>query len=113
MVLFDAADWLLDAGDGNKVVHHTLSSNNGDDQEEEQHVKTFLTQIDTILSTIPPTTTHTLFSATTGLSVRSLSESILLLCTYRSLQSSNEGTMPKLVVFQHSEIPELNGYFLP
>uniref|UniRef100_A0A7S2ERB2 RNA helicase n=1 Tax=Ditylum brightwellii TaxID=49249 RepID=A0A7S2ERB2_9STRA len=46
-------------------------------QSGSAHAKTFLLQIDTILSSIPPTAIRSLFSATMGPSIRHLSESML------------------------------------
>ncbi len=78
MVVLDEADRLLDASDGNT----TNNNNNGKDDEKEKQsgsafAKTFLEQIDTILSHIPETAVRALFSATIGSSVRHLAESIL------------------------------------
>jgi len=44
---------------------------------QQSRIKTFLAQIDTVLSNLPPTAIRALFSATIGSSVRSLSQSIL------------------------------------
>ena len=74
IVILDEADRLLDASDGN---------GNGSDQNDaharsgSSHVKSFLEQVDTILSHIPSTAVRALFSATIGSSVRHLAESIL------------------------------------
>jgi ATP-dependent RNA helicase DDX52/ROK1 len=46
-------------------------------QSGSSHSRTFLQQIDSILSVVPPSATRALFSATLGPSVRHLSESIL------------------------------------
>ena len=92
LIVLDEADRLLDASDG-KVSLKKVKENNesesedesesGDDEEEQNaqsgssQSRTFLQQIDSILSHLPNTTTRALFSATLGPSVRHLSESIL------------------------------------
>ncbi|KAL7451219.1 hypothetical protein ACHAWC_003048 [Mediolabrus comicus] len=92
LIVLDEADRLLDASDG-KVTLKKVKENNesesedesesGDDEEEQNaqsgssQSRTFLQQIDSILSHLPNTTTRALFSATLGPSVRHLSESIL------------------------------------
>ena len=92
LIVLDEADRLLDASDG-KVTLKKVKENNesesedeskSEDDEEEQNAqsgssqsRTFLQQIDSILSHLPNTTTRALFSATLGPSVRHLSESIL------------------------------------
>jgi ATP-dependent RNA helicase DDX52/ROK1 len=65
IVVLDEADRLLDASDGK------------DAQSGSSHVKSFLEQVDTILSHVPSTAVRALFSATIGSSVRHLAESIL------------------------------------
>ncbi|KAL7532454.1 hypothetical protein ACHAXR_004640, partial [Thalassiosira sp. AJA248-18] len=98
LIVLDEADRLLDASDGSSVgdkkkwkkkggKDDDSDNNNNDDDEEEQQVgpkqsgssqsRTFLQQIDSILTNLPPTATRALFSATLGPSVRHLSESIL------------------------------------
>jgi len=84
IVVLDEADRLLDASDGSDAARNRHSNDNnnndtegGDAQPQQSRIKTFLAQIDTILSNIPPTATRALFSATIGSSIRSLSESIL------------------------------------
>lgn len=64
MVVLDEADRLLETSDGNKHLGLNRS-------------KSFLSQIDSILSFVPDTATRALFSATLGQSVRDFSESIL------------------------------------
>jgi ATP-dependent RNA helicase DDX52/ROK1 len=71
IVILDEADRLLDASDGKE------SSENRDLKSGSSHAKTFLEQMDTILSHVPSTATRSLFSATIGSSVRHLAESIL------------------------------------
>jgi len=72
VVILDEADRLLDASDGKESEgdHNNLKSGSC-------HAKTFLEQVDTILSHIPSTAVRALFSATIGSSVRHLAESIL------------------------------------
>ena len=89
LIVLDEADRLLDASDGGKV---TLKKNKSPDSDEESESegdeeqpsqsgssqsRTFLQQIDSILSHLPNSATRALFSATLGPSVRHLSESIL------------------------------------
>lgn len=69
VVVLDEADRLLDASDGKDANDKKASGSS--------HVKTFLEQIDTILSHVPSTAVRALFSATIGSSVRHLAESIL------------------------------------
>jgi ATP-dependent RNA helicase DDX52/ROK1 len=68
MVVLDEADRLLDARDG---------MDGEDAKSGSSHIKTFLEQVDNILSHIPSTAVRALFSATIGSSVRHLAESIL------------------------------------
>ena len=87
LVILDEADRLLDASDGGKESRR--GGKDGDDDEEEEddgpgrqqsgtsQSRTFLQQIDAVLSSLPSTATRALFSATLGPSVRHLSESIL------------------------------------
>jgi len=86
VVVLDEADRLLDGNDGSENAATTKSNNNdnndganaaSDHKSGSSHVKTFLSQIDTILSVIPNTAVRALFSATIGSSVRHLAESIL------------------------------------
>lgn len=72
LVVLDEADRLLDASDGN--------NNNNDKSDEKSgsaHIKSFLEQIDEILSACPVTAVRALFSATIGPQVRQMVESIL------------------------------------
>ena len=62
-------DRLLDASDGKDAKSEVKSGSS--------HAKTFLEQIDNILSHVPSTAVRALFSATIGASVRHLAESIL------------------------------------
>lgn len=66
MVILDEADRLLDTKDGKREPDAESTESNS-----------FLTQMDRILSEIPPTAVRGLFSATVTPMVRSLSESIL------------------------------------
>lgn len=79
IVVLDEADRLLDGNDGwgdkNDVTNTAIAAS--DHKSGSTHVKTFLGQIDTILSNIPSTAVRALFSATIGASVRHLAESIL------------------------------------
>jgi len=83
IVVLDEADRLLDASDGsNKNIKnraHNEDSHNtrGESSGSTSFGKTFLEQIDTILSAVPDTAVRSLFSATIGSSVRQLAESIL------------------------------------
>eukprot|EP00970_Alexandrium_tamarense_P009100 scaffold1795_cov187-Alexandrium_tamarense.AAC.18 len=98
LIVLDEADRLLDASDGGsdkwkkssgKSAHGSDSESDGDGEDEEgndvrqnaqsgsSQSRTFLQQIDSILSHLPSTATRALFSATLGPSVRHLSESIL------------------------------------
>lgn len=100
LIVLDEADRLLDASDGRKESNlkkkkHAKSDPDDDSDEESEEVegvetpvqnqqqsgssqsRTFLQQIDSILSNIPSSATRALFSATLGPSVRHLSESIL------------------------------------
>jgi ATP-dependent RNA helicase DDX52/ROK1 len=70
IVVLDEADRLLDASDGTDQRKSNSVSGSA-------HMKTFLAQIDTILSKVPTTAVRALFSATIGSEVRHLSESIL------------------------------------
>jgi ATP-dependent RNA helicase DDX52/ROK1 len=96
-VVLDEADRLLDAADGMfearkaKKEDEVLSEGDEEDEEEEEdqlpdsaaqqpgssQSKTFLSQMDTILSAIPSAAIRALFSATVTPMVRSLAESIL------------------------------------
>jgi ATP-dependent RNA helicase DDX52/ROK1 len=85
IIILDESDRLLDAEDG-KSFSQNQNSDNGEEQVE-RHPTTaasgsaqslsFLSQMDTILTEIPPTATRALFSATVTPTVRSLAESIL------------------------------------
>jgi Superfamily II DNA and RNA helicases len=77
IVILDEADRLLDASDGNHNNNNKESGNQDLKKSGSLHVKTFLEQMDTILSHVPSTATRALFSATIGSSVRHLAESIL------------------------------------
>jgi ATP-dependent RNA helicase DDX52/ROK1 len=92
LICLDEADRLLDASDGkvtlkNKEEKKNESDSGGEESEEDEdeeqpqsgssQSRTFLQQIDSILSHLPNTATRALFSATLGPSVRHLSESIL------------------------------------
>ena len=89
LAILDEADRLLDAADGqNRSNSFGVEStteieveNKADDGEAplsaSTQTKTFLSQIDTILSEIPVSAVRALFSATVTTTVRSLSESIL------------------------------------
>ena len=81
LVVLDEADRLLDASDGVRD-----SAKDGKDDDEDRpgqrqsgtsQSRTFLQQIDSVLSSLPSTATRALFSATLGPSVRHLAESIL------------------------------------
>lgn len=77
LVVLDEADRLLDASDG---VTTSSSVSDKDDVETKSgsaQSKTFLSQMDTILTEIPSTATRALFSATVTPMVRSFAESIL------------------------------------
>lgn len=69
IIILDEADRLLDASDGKDAKSEVKSGSS--------HAKTFLEQIDNILSHVPSTAVRALFSATIGASVRHLAESIL------------------------------------
>ncbi len=88
VVVLDEADRLLDGNDGlendrtggggdNEKKSSSLATAASDHKSGSSHVKTFLAQIDTILSNVPSTAVRALFSATIGSSVRHLAESIL------------------------------------
>ncbi|KAL7428339.1 hypothetical protein ACHAXH_002413 [Discostella pseudostelligera] len=104
LIVLDEADRLLDASDGRKddklkkKKKKKTAKNDSDDESDEDEAevesaneealqnqqqsgssqsRTFLQQIDSILSNIPSSATRALFSATLGPSVRHLSESIL------------------------------------
>lgn len=77
VVVLDEADRLLDATDGADKHRKATPDNNNQTVSGSVFGKTFLEQIDTILSAIPPTAVRSLFSATIGSSVRQLAESIL------------------------------------
>ena len=83
IVVLDEADRLLDAADGKSKTKQTKQ--NGDKAENDENAtasgssqtKTFLAQMDVILSEVPASAVRGLFSATVTPTVRSLSESIL------------------------------------
>ncbi|KAL7428933.1 hypothetical protein ACHAXM_001471 [Skeletonema potamos] len=89
LIVLDEADRLLAASDGKvtlKNQEEKIESDSGDESEDDDdeqpqsgssQSRTFLQQIDSILSHLPNTATRALFSATLGPSVRHLSESIL------------------------------------
>eukprot|EP00522_Entomoneis_paludosa_P006148 CAMPEP_0172444694 /NCGR_PEP_ID=MMETSP1065-20121228/4707_1 /TAXON_ID=265537 /ORGANISM="Amphiprora paludosa, Strain CCMP125" /LENGTH=557 /DNA_ID=CAMNT_0013195329 /DNA_START=6 /DNA_END=1676 /DNA_ORIENTATION=- len=95
IVVLDEADRLLDAADGkrkskdkrekNKEPENSDSGSSDDESESEDgkaksgstQTKTFLAQMDVILSEVPSSAVRGLFSATVTPTVRSLSESIL------------------------------------
>ena len=95
LIVLDEADRLLDTSDGGgekkrrKTEDEKVEDDDDDvdktgDVDDEKQFKqkssqsrTFLQQIDTILSNIPASATRALFSATLGPTVRHLSESIL------------------------------------
>mmetsp|Transcript_7148 Transcript_7148/g.13556 ORF Transcript_7148/g.13556 Transcript_7148/m.13556 type:complete len:455 (+) Transcript_7148:3181-4545(+) len=77
IVILDEADRLLDASDGGGGGGGGKGQENQDLKSGSSHAKTFLEQMDTILSHVPSTATRALFSATIGSSVRHLAESIL------------------------------------
>ena len=86
-VVLDEADRLLDATDVQQQRKQANNDKDSDSEEEEEtsttqqsgsfQTKTFLSQMDSILSGIPPTAVRALFSATVTPMVRSLAESIL------------------------------------
>eukprot|EP00977_Amphora_coffeiformis_P019824 scaffold7485_cov176-Amphora_coffeaeformis.AAC.11 len=86
-VILDEADRLLDAADGKDHSKKPKKDNSDSENEEADSVavqasgssqtRSFLTQMDIILSEIPETAVRGLFSATVTPMVRSLSESIL------------------------------------
>lgn len=90
LIVLDEADRLLDASDGMVALrknkgNESKSGEESETDEEAQQVaqsgssqtRSFLQQIDSILSHLPNTATRALFSATLGPNVRHLSESIL------------------------------------
>lgn len=83
LIVLDEADRLLDASDGKKEARKKASSDSDDEEDERNkqsgsfQSRTFLEQIDSILTHLPASATRALFSATLGPSVRHLSESIL------------------------------------
>jgi ATP-dependent RNA helicase DDX52/ROK1 len=77
LVVLDEADRLLDATD-----HKGITSSGS------SHTKTFVSQLDSILSMIPSTATRALFSATITPAVQELSESILRNACHITVQSS-------------------------
>jgi ATP-dependent RNA helicase DDX52/ROK1 len=84
VVILDEADRLLDGNDGwnnksndDKAIKESAATAASDHKSGSSHVKTFLAQIDTILSNVPKTAVRALFSATIGSSVKHLAESIL------------------------------------
>ena len=78
---------MLDASDGKVTLKHAKNVSDSDEESESEdeeqpqsgssQSRTFLQQIDSILSHLPNSATRALFSATLGPSVRHLSESIL------------------------------------
>jgi len=90
LVVLDEADRLLDANDGS-IGKKKENKNDSDDDDDDDEInpkqqqqssgssqsRTFLQQIDSILTELPPSASRALFSATLGPSVRHLSESIL------------------------------------
>lgn len=85
-VILDEADRLLDAADGKSSGHDKKHSKHNESEAEDESRKiasgskqsrSFLSQMDIILSEIPETAVRGLFSATVTPMVRSLSESIL------------------------------------
>ncbi|KAK1732946.1 ATP-dependent RNA helicase [Skeletonema marinoi] len=87
LIVLDEADRLLDASDGKVTLKHAKNVSDSDEESESEdeeqpqsgssQSRTFLQQIDSILSHLPNSATRALFSATLGPSVRHLSESIL------------------------------------
>ena len=86
LVVLDEADRLLDASDGKKEAKKASTESDENNQGEGSEYnnqsgsfqsRTFLQQIDSILTHLPVSATRALFSATLGPSVRHLSESIL------------------------------------
>jgi ATP-dependent RNA helicase DDX52/ROK1 len=81
LVVLDEADRLLDASDGKNDTRTNnptdTEGNSSTKQSGSSQSRTFLQQIDSILSHLPSNATRALFSATLGPSVRHLSESIL------------------------------------
>ncbi|KAL7574927.1 hypothetical protein ACA910_010754 [Epithemia clementina (nom. ined.)] len=90
LIVLDEADRLLDAADGHgtattlpgeateRDAKGEVNGNNlGASASGSNQTKTFLAQMDTILSEIPDSAVRALFSATVTATVRSLSESIL------------------------------------
>lgn len=91
LIVLDEADRLLDASDGKVTLKNEKTESLDSDEESEtdegdeeqptqsgsSQSRTFLQQIDSILSHLPNSATRALFSATIGPSVRHLSESIL------------------------------------
>jgi len=85
IIVLDEADRLLDATDGLKKARHKeqdsfddaveLPAENG--ASGSMHSRTFLSQVDLILSEVPSFATRALFSATVTSHVRALAESIL------------------------------------
>ena len=88
-VILDEADRLLDAADGRNHNHKQKKDKNGSESDDDDaenvavqasgssQTRSFLSQMDIILSEIPETAVRGLFSATVTPMVRSLSESIL------------------------------------
>eukprot|EP00577_Skeletonema_sp_RCC1716_P009759 CAMPEP_0113390878 /NCGR_PEP_ID=MMETSP0013_2-20120614/10407_1 /TAXON_ID=2843 ORGANISM="Skeletonema costatum, Strain 1716" /NCGR_SAMPLE_ID=MMETSP0013_2 /ASSEMBLY_ACC=CAM_ASM_000158 /LENGTH=678 /DNA_ID=CAMNT_0000274075 /DNA_START=76 /DNA_END=2112 /DNA_ORIENTATION=+ /assembly_acc=CAM_ASM_000158 len=87
LIVLDEADRLLDASDGKVTLKNAKNVSDSDEESESEdeeqpqsgssQSRTFLQQIDSILSHLPNSATRALFSATLGPSVRHLSESIL------------------------------------
>lgn len=87
VVILDEADRLLDAADGKKLGKGSGKNDSDSDSEEEKagvavasgsaQTRSFLSQMDIILSEIPETAVRGLFSATVTPMVRSLAESVL------------------------------------
>ena len=89
LIVLDEADRLLDASDGRREREKAVDKGDSEEDSDDDRDKggnaqsgsfqsrTFLQQIDSILSYLPSSATRALFSATLGPSVRHLSESIL------------------------------------
>ena len=82
IVVLDEADRLLDAADGKSDPARESDDDDSDDEQEREQSgsvksKTFLSQIDEVLSAVPSTAVRALFSATVTSMVRELSESVL------------------------------------
>jgi ATP-dependent RNA helicase DDX52/ROK1 len=79
IVVLDEADRLLDATDLQ-----------GEAQSGSSHTKTFVSQLDSILSAVPATAVRALFSATITPAVQELSDSILRKAIHITIQSSHK-----------------------